>query len=66
MRIEVNGEKADCVEGTSIIELLSSNGLSGDRVVVEVNGRITPKDAWAETILKEGDSVLVLSFVGGG
>lgn len=36
------------------------------RVAVELNGDIVPKAQYSDTIFKDGDSVEVVSFVGGG
>ena len=36
------------------------------RVAVEKNGEIVPKAEYSHTVLKNGDSVEVVSFVGGG
>ena len=36
------------------------------RVAVELNGDIVPKVQYADMIFKDGDSVEVVSFVGGG
>ncbi|MBP3290552.1 MAG: sulfur carrier protein ThiS [Alistipes sp.] len=33
---------------------------------MECNGNIIPKDLYQETVLKNGDSLEVVSFVGGG
>jgi thiamine biosynthesis protein ThiS len=37
-----------------------------DRVAVELNRDIVPRDRWAATLLKEGDRLEVVHFVGGG
>ena len=36
------------------------------RIAVERNGEIVPKARYGETVLAEGDSVEVVSFMGGG
>ena len=33
---------------------------------VEKNGQIVPKSAYESTVIKDGDSLEVVSFVGGG
>ena len=57
----INGVK---IEKTSIklSEYLSENNLSA----VELNGEILPKSKYDETMLKDGDVVEVVNFVGGG
>jgi thiamine biosynthesis protein ThiS len=37
-----------------------------DRVAVELNRNIVPRDQWAHTHLAEGDQLEIVHFVGGG
>ena len=37
-----------------------------DRVAVELNRDIVPRDRWGETALYEGDRLEIVQFVGGG
>ncbi len=36
------------------------------RVAVEINREIVPKASYAETVIKPGDQVEIINFVGGG
>ena len=63
--VKINGENLDIV-GKSVAEYLNSAGYDLMRVAVELNGDIVPKVQYANTIFKDGDSVEVVSFVGGG
>ena len=63
--VRINGEYLD-VGGKSVSEYLNSAGYDLMRVAVELNGDIVPKVQYADTIFKDGDSVEVVSFVGGG
>ena len=63
--VRINGENLDAV-GKSVAEYLDSAGYDLKRVAVELNGNIVPKLQYADTIFKDGDSVEVVSFVGGG
>jgi sulfur carrier protein len=47
-------------------QLIGELGLKGDRVAVELNGEIVSRVRWVETIVKEGDRLEVVHFVGGG
>ena len=40
--------------------------MKADRVAVELNRDIVPRDRWAETELNEGDRLEIVHFVGGG
>lgn len=63
--VKVNGEMLD-IAGKKISELLENMGCASGRVAVELNEEIVPKSRYGETILKDGDSVEVVRFVGGG
>ncbi len=63
--VKINGEFTEA-DGMTVEEYLSSAGYDKKRVAVELNGEILPKCAYADTILKDGDSAEVVSFVGGG
>ena len=63
--VRINGENSDVV-GKSVAEYLNSAGYDLMRVAVELNGDIVPKAQYSDTVFKDGDSVEVVSFVGGG
>ncbi|MBE7021262.1 MAG: sulfur carrier protein ThiS [Ruminococcaceae bacterium] len=63
--VKINGKELDAV-GKSVKEYLYSAGYDLMRVAVELNGDIVPKARYADTFLEDGDSVEVVSFVGGG
>ena len=63
--VKINGESFD-VEGKSIKNFLLDAGYDTKRVAVELNGDILPKLQYEDTYLADGDSVEVVSFVGGG
>jgi sulfur carrier protein len=69
MKLQINGEEREL--GTSaapftLAALVEILGMKADRVAVELNRDIVPRDRWAETPLKEGDRLEVVHFVGGG
>lgn len=63
--VKINGELVDAADKT-VAEYLSAASYDLKRVAVERNGEIVPKSEYAATILRDGDSVEVVSFVGGG
>jgi sulfur carrier protein len=66
MNIRING-KPETIDALSDVEaLISGKGLSADRVVVEYNQKILPREEWAGTAVREGDNIEIVSFVGGG
>ncbi|MFQ5850930.1 MAG: sulfur carrier protein ThiS [Candidatus Binatia bacterium] len=62
----INGEKKEIGAGLSVAQLLDELGIRPGRVVVELNRDILSRDAHGATILKEGDSLEIVHFVGGG
>ena len=63
--VKINGEILD-ICGMSVSEYLKTTSYDITRIAIECNGDIVPKSKYDETILKDGDSVEVVSFVGGG
>ncbi|MGN0492067.1 MAG: sulfur carrier protein ThiS [Acutalibacteraceae bacterium] len=63
--VKINGELLD-IDGKTLSVYLTESGFDPKRVAVERNGAIVPKAEYAETVLKDGDSLEVVSFVGGG
>ena len=63
--VKVNGEEKN-VSGKTIAEYLSTTNYDIKRIATELNGDIVPKAQYAQTVLKDGDSIEIVSFVGGG
>lgn len=61
----VNGEELD-IAGKTVAEYLAATNYDPERIAVERNGDIVLKSQYGETILKDGDTLEVVSFVGGG
>lgn len=67
MKIQVNGGDVDVPDGLSVTELLKHQGVKmADMVSVELNGAILERKAFGTTLLKDGDRVEFLYFMGGG
>ena len=66
IRIRVNGELRAFPSETRVADLLASLGVSTPRVAVEYNREILPRGEYEATILREGDELEVVTFVGGG
>lgn len=66
IRVRVNGEVRAVDAGTRVADLLEVLGVSTPRVAVEYNREILPKGEYAQTRLREGDELEVVTFVGGG
>lgn len=66
MRIHVNGQSRTLERPTSVTELLGQLDLDPRRVAVEINEDLVPRKNFAETTVREGDQVEIVTFVGGG
>lgn len=69
MKLQINGdvrEFADAPVPFTLAALIEILGMKADRVAVELNRDIVPRDRWGATTLNEGDRLEVVHFVGGG
>lgn len=66
MKIKVNGEIREVDEGTTMLGLITSLGLTERVMASALNMEIVKQDAWDKAVLKEGDVIELLDFVGGG
>jgi thiamine biosynthesis protein ThiS len=65
MKLVLNGEEKDVPAG-NITDLVTQLGMKLDRVAVELNREIVPRDRWTATNLNDGDKLEIVHFVGGG
>lgn len=65
MMIKINGEVMDFA-GKTLTEYLTTTNYNPKRIAVERNGEIVPKMQYENTVLEPGDSIEIVSFVGGG
>ncbi|MCC6345924.1 MAG: sulfur carrier protein ThiS [Nitrospirales bacterium] len=65
MRITLNGEPYEA-KGTNVAQLLEELKVAPGMVAVEVNLSIVKKADYAAHPLHEGDTVEIVSFIGGG
>jgi sulfur carrier protein len=66
MKIRVNGEEKEIADGLNVARLLEELQIRPGRVVVELNRNIVSREAHGLTLLKEGDALEIVHFVGGG
>ena len=66
MKLQVNGETKEAAAGLTVRDLVSSLGLTGRAVAVEVNKQLVPKRQHESTTLNDGDVVEIVTLVGGG
>ena len=66
MELTVNGEKRQVADGLTASGLLETLQITPERVVVEINLTILKRAQLPGAVLKEGDQVEIVQFVGGG
>jgi len=66
MQIVMNGEITAVSEGITLIDLVGSLQLAGQRLAVELNGAIVPRSRWPEVCLNAGDRAEIVRAIGGG
>ena len=64
--VRLNGEQRAFAENTTLISLLSQLSIPKEKVAVELNMEIIPKERLEATVLKAGDEIEGVHFVGGG
>ena len=64
--ITVNGKQIQLISEMSVADYLEQNNYQIKRIAVELNEEILPKYSYSDTMLKDGDRLEVVTFVGGG
>ena len=64
--ITVNGKQIQLTSEMSVADYLEQNNYHINRIAVEMNEEILPKYSYSDTMLKDGDRLEVVTFVGGG
>lgn len=66
MKIRLNGEERELVDGITVAGLVAELGLRPEQVAVERNRELVPRARHAETELVDSDVVELVTLVGGG
>jgi thiazole synthase len=65
MNLTINGE-TQVSSAETLAALVEGLGMKSDRVAIELNREIVPRDQWQQTPLHDGDRLEIVHFVGGG
>jgi thiamine biosynthesis protein ThiS len=65
MNLTINGE-TQVSSAATLAALVTQLDMKSDRVAVELNREIVPRDRWEQTPLHDGDRLEIVHFVGGG
>ena len=66
MTITLNGDKRDLTAPVTVTELLTQLDIDARRVAVELNLAVVKKAEYDSSVIKDGDEVEIVNFVGGG
>jgi thiamine biosynthesis protein ThiS len=66
MTVMVNGEPRDVASGTTVSGLLAALELHPRLIVVEHNREILDRSVYDDTEVRDGDTIELVHFVGGG
>ncbi len=66
MNLTINGEDRALTAAETLSALVEQLGMKQDRVAIELNRQIVPREQWAQTPLNDGDRLEIVHFVGGG
>lgn len=66
MVITLNGSPFDIGEPLTVAELLARLEIDSRRVAVEHNLVVVKRAVFEQTVVREGDQVEIVNFVGGG
>ena len=64
--IILNGDPYAVDGDLRLVALLERLKMRQGRVAVEINREIIPRDSYPATMIKPGDNVEIINFVGGG
>jgi thiamine biosynthesis protein ThiS len=66
MTLTINGESREYSSACTLTALIEQLGMKADRLAIELNRQIVPRNQWEQTALKDGDKLEIVHFVGGG
>jgi len=66
MQVHVNGVRQEIPPKTTVSQLLAQLKILPERIVVEINLKVIDRADYGRSLLKEGDQIEIIGFVGGG
>lgn len=66
MDLKVNGKVRAGRQGLTVTGLLEDLQIHPQRVAVQLNGAILKREQFPEVVLKDGDTVEIITFMAGG
>ncbi|MDO9047607.1 MAG: sulfur carrier protein ThiS [Methylobacter sp.] len=66
MIVYVNGETRDCAENSRVADVVTTLGLTGKKIAIELNKEILPFQQYDTQALQAGDRLEIVHAIGGG
>ena len=66
MKITINDRPTEFAEGTSLAQAMAECNVPEKGTAVALNGKIARRDSWAQTMLRDGDNIIIISAAYGG
>ncbi len=64
--VQLNGEPCRIEGDSSLSALIARLNMKRGRIAVELNGEVVPKAEHDKVVLRDGDRLEIINFVGGG
>ena len=64
--MKVNGEQIQLTKATTLEEFLKEQGYNIQRIAIERNDEIVPRENFSDVMLSDSDIIEVVYFMGGG
>jgi thiamine biosynthesis protein ThiS len=65
MNLTINGQP-QLLSAETLGAPIETLGMKPDRVAIELNREIVPREQWPQTPLHDGDRLEIVHFIGGG
>ena len=66
MKIVLNGKKKEFKNSVTLLSIIQQSSKQPQYVIAEVNGKVIKSPLWTKTLIKNNDTIELVSFVGGG
>lgn len=66
IRIVFNNKPIELESDTSLQEFVDKNGMIPTNIAIAVNNSVVPKEKWENTIINDGDTLLIIKAYYGG
>lgn len=66
MNVKINGENHIFNDDITLENIIKELNITINSIVAEVNGQVTTKEKFSNTVIKDNDIIELIKFVGGG